>query len=720
MADLGDPTGSSTVAAPSGAPKNAQTPPGRFAQSASATKPGAATQPCLDKPTLSTHDGYMQYRRDIDGLRALAVIPVVFFHAKVPGFSGGFVGVDIFFVISGYLITKNIFQDQINSRYSILNFYDRRIRRIFPALFAMMAICSIVACFILLPSELKTYAHALIATTFSVSNVLYWRSSDYFSAPSENNPLLHTWSLSVEEQFYVVLPILIGLAFHLRKQRYLPQLIAGLAIGSLVTASWAVRDHATAAFYLLPTRAWELLIGSFLAVYKIPAPVGRTSREMLCAAGAAMIVAAVVWYTPTTRFPGVAAILPCLGAALIIRAGEEGSTLTSAAMSHPVPVFFGQISYSLYLWHWPLLVFPRIYLMRDLTLPEATALMLAGVAVATLSWRYVERPFRRPGGPGFAIFANRRLPVIPRSMGASLALFLAFGAGGAVLASGLAHRLPPEVHRLDELGSAPPEAIGCRAVTDRDALRVCAPDHAAPSRGKLVLWGDSHAGQYSRSVQRFALTEDLLYTDALHPSCAPLVGYAPVGFDGQANVKCEKDNVKTLDAIERDKTIRVVVLAGRWSRFFFPKSDPESQRLTPMGAPGALSESSASSLPAALGPVLDRLVRRGVTVVVIGQAPEFETELPRCLAKVAWRGLPPTLCRLRSNSLPGNSFESALNGALARRPGVIYLRPADVLCPNGACTEQVAGSPLTWDTDHLAPVAAALVIDHLDLTHARL
>jgi peptidoglycan/LPS O-acetylase OafA/YrhL len=659
----------------------------------------------------------MHYRRDIDGLRALAVVPVVLFHAKIPGFSGGFVGVDIFFVISGYLITRNILQDQIDNKYSILSFYDRRIRRIFPALFALMAICSLVACLVLLPSELKTYAHALVSTAFSASNILYWRSSDYFSAPSENNPLLHTWSLSVEEQFYVALPVLIGLAFHFRKQRYLPQIIAGLAIGSLVLAEWAVRDHATAAFYLLPTRAWELLAGSFLAAYKIPLPGGRASREALCAAGVAMILAAIVCYTPETRFPGIAAILPCLGAAFIIRAGEEGPTLTSTILSRPTPVFIGQISYSLYLWHWPLLVFPRVYLMRDLTLAEAVGLMLTGVVVATLSWRFIERPFRRPGAAGFILFTRHP---IPKSVAASLALLLTFSAGGAVLAGGLADRLPPEVRRLDDLGNIWAEAIGCHDKVGT-VLRTCAKDPVAPSRGKLVLWGDSHAGQYSEEVQRFARAHGLAYADSVRPSCAPLVGYAPVGFDGKTNLDCESTNAKTLEAIEHDETIRVVVLAGRWSRFFFPKDDPESQRLVPTSPsrPSRPSgEDSVSSLPAALGTVIDRLGRKGVTIVVIGQAPEFEVHLPNCLAKVRWHDLPPSLCRFRSNSLPGNSFETVLKGAWAHRQSVIYLRPADVLCPNGVCNEYIAGSPLTSDTDHLSPTAARLVIDHLDLNSA--
>jgi hypothetical protein len=510
------------------------------------------------------------------------------------------------------------------------------------------------------------------------------------------------------------------LAFHFRKQRYLPQVIAGLAIGSLALAEWTVRDHATAAFYLLPTRAWELLIGSFLAAYKIPLPGGRSSREALCAAGVAMILAAIVCYTPETRFPGVAAILPCLGAAFILRAGEDGRTLTSEILSHPAPVFIGQISYSLYLWHWPLLVFPRIYLMRDLTLPEAAALMLAGVAVATLSWRFIERPFRRPGDSGFAVFAKLRwLRAMPKSVGASLVLLLAFSAGGAVLASGLAHRLPPEVRRLDDFGAIPPEAIGCRAPTDGTVLRDCIQGPAVPSRGKLVLWGDSHAWQYSGAVQRFTQTRGLAYADSLSPGCSPLVGYAPVDFGGVTNLDCERNNAETLEAIERDETIRVVVLAGRWSRFFFSADDPESQRLTSVGMPGARPSDSASSLPAALGTVLDRLAQKGVTVVVIGQSPEFETDLPHCLAKVRWRDLSQSVCRFRGNSLPGSAFETVLNGVLARRPAVIHLRPADVLCPDGACIEHVGGTPLTWNADHLTSPAAALVIDHLDLTSTR-
>lgn len=274
----------------------------------------------------------MKYRADIDGLRALAVLPVLLAHAHLGFFSGGFVGVDIFFVISGFLITSILAKEGRDGSFSLLSFYERRARRIFPALFTMIAF-TCVATFIYFPArEFEAFGRSVIATTFFVSNMLFWKETGYFDVLAENRPLLHTWSLSVEEQFYVLFPISVWLTYrHLRGRFEL--WIPAAALGSLALSVWWVESHPTAAFYLAPTRAWELLVGSALALGMVPPLQSRRLREGAALLGIVCIAFSITMFTDTTYFPGINAILPCAGAGLIIHAGQGGGSLVGRVLS---------------------------------------------------------------------------------------------------------------------------------------------------------------------------------------------------------------------------------------------------------------------------------------------------------------------------------------------------------------------------------------------------
>src|SRR6056297_20083 len=342
----------------------------------------------------------MHYRADIDGLRALAVLPVLAFHAGLAPFSGGFVGVDVFFVISGYLIAGLILPRIRAGRFSLLEFYERRARRLLPALFVVMAVSGALAAALFLPAELREFGQSAVAATLFASNVLFSRETGYFETEAALKPLLHTWSLGVEEQFYLLFPLLLmALAARRAGRVALVPVLAALALASLALAAWAVPRAPAFAFYLLPTRLWELMLGALLAVAPLPALRRRAVREAAAAAGLAAILWAMLRYSEATPFPGPAALLPCLGAALVIHAGASGPTAVSRALSLGPVVFVGLISYALYLWHWPVLVFAEYAAVRELTTVETgAALALSGV-LAALTWRFVERPFRRPAGP---------------------------------------------------------------------------------------------------------------------------------------------------------------------------------------------------------------------------------------------------------------------------------------------------------------------------------
>ncbi|OCX66392.1 hypothetical protein BFP70_05035 [Thioclava sp. SK-1] len=434
----------------------------------------------------------MKYRPEIDGLRSLAVIPVVAFHAGVSAVPGGFVGVDVFFVISGFLITSLLAEDIAAGRYSLIGFYERRARRILPALFVMIAACLPLAWLWLTPADLKDFSQSLVAVAVFSSNLLFWHETDYFAAQAELKPLLHTWSLAVEEQFYILFPLLLAGLWRLGLRRLIG-LVAVLGVISFGVAQWGISAAPAASFYLLPGRAWELLAGALAALYLRqggPSVVVSAQGQWLSWAGVALIVVPMFTYDHATPFPGLAAVPPVLGTVLIVLfCGPK--THVGRGLAHRVPVAIGLISYSAYLWHQPLLAFYRYPLIA----PPNPWIMagLGGVSfvLAWLSWRYIERPFR-----------NRRKI-------SATAIFAMSGGGlAAVAALGLlGHRndgYDGRFHYVGEIGqlaaidnlydhfdyAAVVREGECHAVRPEDWLANGCRDTRART---IMLWGDSYA-----------------------------------------------------------------------------------------------------------------------------------------------------------------------------------------------------------------------------------
>ena len=345
----------------------------------------------------------MDYRREIDGLRALAVPPVIFFHAGFAPFSGGFVGVDVFFVISGYLITSIILTEKQAGTFTLTNFYERRARRILPALFVVVFACLPFAWLWLLQDDLKEFSGSVFSVSTFISNVFFWKNSGYFDTAAELKPLLHTWSLAVEEQYYLFFPVFLMLTWRLGKRRILAML-AALAVISLAAAQWGSVNNPATAFYLLPTRGWELLIGAFVAFYFSKSNKPDLSRSVGQAGsmiGLFLIIYAVFAFDKQTPFPSLFTLAPTIGAALIILCATP-QTVIGKLLGNQLFVGVGLISYSAYLWHQPLLAFAK-----HRSLEEPSDLLLGGLAavslvLAYLSWKYVEVPFRRRGVIGRA------------------------------------------------------------------------------------------------------------------------------------------------------------------------------------------------------------------------------------------------------------------------------------------------------------------------------
>ena len=336
----------------------------------------------------------MKYRAEIDGLRALAVLPVILFHAGFEWFSGGFVGVDIFFVISGYLITTIIISEMAEGKFSIINFYERRARRILPALFFVMAACLPFAWLWLTPSDLEDFGQSLVAVSTFSSNILFWRESGYFDTAAELKPLLHTWSLAVEEQYYILFPIFIILTWRLGL-KWVLILLSIVFLVSLGAAQWSAYNAPDAAFYLLPTRGWELLVGVFAAFYlKYNTYLKSHSiNQALSLLGFGMIVFSIIAFDKKTPFPSLYTLIPTIGTGLLILCAVP-KTVIHKLLSLKFIVGIGLISYSAYLWHQPLLAFAKHVFSEEVPELLMLCLCLMSLVAAWFSWRFIETPFR--------------------------------------------------------------------------------------------------------------------------------------------------------------------------------------------------------------------------------------------------------------------------------------------------------------------------------------
>lgn len=611
------------------------------------------------------------FRADIQGLRAIAVLSVVVYHADNALLPGGFVGVDIFFVISGYLISRILMDELERGRYSLIKFYQRRARRIFPALYVMLIAATVAALVLLAPRDLREFAHTAFATVFFVSNVDFLRMSGYFDGAAELKPLLHTWSLAVEEQFYLLYPPLLALAWtHLR--RWLLLLLIGAGALSVALSAWATSTMPEAAFYLAPFRAFELLMGAALA-HGFGGQLSRGAREAAAALGAVCIIASLVLFNRDTPFPGLAALAPCAGTALVIYAGSSGTTLVGRMLSLPFFTFFGAISYSLYLWHWPLLAFGRHAMQGELTPLQSVPLILAAIVAATLSWVFVERPFLR----------QTRWPVLKLG-GAAMA------AGAASTAflfavNGLPQRFSPEANRLfaaaddfNHLRDACHAGDDERIPYDRNCLLGAGAPVAA-------VWGDSHGAELATALAERASRHGASVMQITSSACPPALDYALPD-----RPHCIAHNAETFARLTRDARVHTVVFAANYPGY--PHED-------------------WPRLAAGVARAVEGMRAAGKEVALLYPTPTFTYDPPAALGVIAARGGDP-----RAFVLPRPKYESVNNGTigfldrLSSRVGALRLSPAEALCDDAECRAYDAAlGALYFNANHMSVTGARLV-----------
>lgn len=653
----------------------------------------------IAQPGLKSH---ATYRAEVDGLRALAILPVVLFHIDVSGFGGGYVGVDVFFVISGYLITSLIQRELDQGQFSFLRFWERRARRILPALTVVVLFSFAAGCFILIPSDLENWGRSAFTQSLFASNILFWLQSGYFDADAESKPLLHTWSLAVEEQFYFFFPFaLFVLSLFSRSLRVWT--IASALLFSFALSVWGVANHPNATFYLLPTRGWELLLGALIALAprsSSEALAAHSRNEALSWVGLVAIAAAVLTYDTETPFPGWAALLPCIGTAAIIWANGTRLTFLGRMLSTAPLVQIGLISYSLYLWHWPLIVFIDYASFDELTLLDKSAIIALSIVLAWLSWKFVENPIRR------RVLLRKRTHL---AAAAATGLLVAGGLGlSAELASGYPSRLPADARRY-AAGAVDgnPRGKECHSISVKlvEPIKPCRLGATGSNDNpELLVLGDSHASALMPVLDAMAAEYSVPAWFASYSGCPPIQG---VFSTGKQNDGCPKFNQTVLRLAEEHK-IQHLVLIANWSLYTEGEESGEMEWLIS----DAQSNSQSPQDPRVVfekrfTETLDALLQHGFTVWIVKQVPLQRFLPPVRLTQVSlYGGDPNSVGRPLSEHVARQSF---VNSVLEKieHARVHLLDPAALLCAeDGMCKTARNGHSLYKDEHHLSRFGA--------------
>ncbi|MDR1164390.1 MAG: acyltransferase [Deltaproteobacteria bacterium] len=639
----------------------------------------------------------MKYRPDIDGLRAVAVLAVLLDHAGAPGFSGGYIGVDVFFVISGYLITRLLADELQSGRFSLAGFYERRCRRILPPLFLVLLAASVVSWCALMPFDSRSFGRSLTATSTFWVNIHFFRQTGYFDAQTYTKPLLHCWSLSVEEQFYILFPLLLWLLSKLGR-KFLRPALALVAVASLAASIAQVGTRPEMAFYWTHTRAWELLLGALTAL-SAPAFLARFRSAGLALASAGLMLAPVFIYGPQTPFPGLAALPVCLGAALLLLIHRDGpeASLVGRALALAPSRWIGKISYSLYLWHWPLLVMPRYIQDEPLSPASRLAAVAAAFALAWLSWRYIEKPTR-----------ERRFFPTRRSLFAAALIGIAlFTLAGRVIrhTNGLPALLNPKIElwaqeaaRNQQVDEKP--LVVFESDQDGEKVEILAWPLGPEGEARFVVWGDSHVGMWRTGLQRSAMEAGTPGLETIPTPC-PVLHH----FRGKLRgVNCEGVRRGILEMV-KFKGIKKVLVATRYSVMF--PSPPLTETSPAFAAPeNADPRVAADAFVTGLADLVASFNQAGAEVWFIENVPEYPFHVTNRVSREALRGHSPA-----DSGYPVRYYQN--RNAEPRRllrsfqgPGFKLLSVEESLCPDGWCLPGDDQYNYYTDDNHLSGFGA--------------
>ncbi len=610
------------------------------------------------------------YRYDIEGLRAIAILAVLIFHINPRLLDGGYVGVDIFFVISGYLITGHLLRDLANNDFSFKEFYLKRIRRLYPALFTMLLVTSAAVYKIFLPGDIQQFGLSLIGSIFYVSNIFFYTKSDYFNSELENSSLLHTWSLSVEEQFYLLFPILLFFCFA-KCRKYLLPILVCLALFSFAASEILLRSDRAAAFFLSPLRFWQFMAGALIVLIKQPLTVKRPLLEGLVLFGLLLLGLAVLFFDSTTPFPGIYALLPTLGTTFIIYAGQRQGLFLSGFLSIAPARFFGKISYSLYLWHWPLIAIYRYRFSAEFSWTAQIMLFILSVVLGYLSFRFIERPARH-------IQLNRALAykAVAVSLIGTLIGFTFYKYTSSVNAvadvNAIAQYIDYSQKSENRIGTCFLTS-GNRSSKDfnrNQCLRL------STTRTNMLLMGDSHAAQYYDAMQR--LNPGINILQATSSGCKPVL-------NAKGEERCTGVMEEMLEDFIPSHDLDIIVIAARWEEKDIPSMLETVKYISPYTK----------------------------KVIILGPIIEYAVPLPRLLVfsikenddgyivrrSAKYKDIRKTDILMRENI----DFQTAF-----------YYSTLDAICPKSECKTLAAPHvPMQFDYGHLTYEGAAFMVNDM-------
>jgi len=626
-----------------------------------------------------------RYLPHVDGLRALAVALVVIYHAWPTAIPGGFIGVDVFFVISGFIITRQIAHEMEEGTFSYAAFLGRRVRRLVPAALVCSALATIAAFAILLPNALQGFGESLVAVWTMTANFYFYWKSGYFDAPSAEVPLLHTWSLAVEDQFYLTWPFLLLLLTHRVRSRQLRvAAVLGLAALSLLHSQLSLSNNPEIAFYLAPSRAFELLAGCSLAM-----AVGGSAAapgRWLDALGLALVLGSAFLIHATDPFPGLAAVPTVIGSLFCIWAGLSGPTLVSRLLSLRPVVLTGRMSYSIYLYHWPMLAFATYWLGRAPTAIEALVLVALSLVLAALSYVFIEQRLTRRLG------LHDWMPPRLIQGAAIVATVLSLLGGATVAARGWPELMDKAAYEVAHAAiTANPVRPMCDGVEMAFSnAKVCAFGKKGRLPLDMVVLGDSNADHFVPMVAKLAAEAGLSGRQVTQSSCAAVIG--AVGVDDRRRV-CADYQKAVLKFLDASPDLKLVVLASVWQNF----TTVRTNGLSSLG-PGKLI-GFADIARSTIG----LLRERGIKVLVIGQVPHFDPFSMRCLTKAARNGTEASDCTEERGEIDSELAvsERAFKDIAARDPGVTYLDMDDILCTSTLCSPFKDGVLIYRDGHHL-------------------
>lgn len=652
------------------------------------------------------------YRREIDGLRALAVLAVILFHAGITVFSGGFAGVDVFFVISGYLITSIILTEKETGTFSLSNFYERRIRRILPALFVVIFTSIPFAWLWLSPYDMKEFARSIRYVSLFFSNILFYRESDYFDTEADLKPLLHTWSLSVEEQYYVIFPLLLLIIWKISKS-LIPYSLVLIATISLFYAEHMVIDNQNAAFFLLPSRTWELMIGAFLAYITINKKIEIKGNQPLSLVGLLLLLCSIFLLSDKTPFPGLYALIPTISAALIILFATK-ETIVGRMLGSKLPVGIGLISYSAYLWHQ---VIFALFRHQSLSKPNGftmSLLIAITLSLAYLSWRFIEQPFRQKE------FVSKKAIYLIAITGS--AFLIVFGFIGQ-RTEGFEQRYPQKIlEPINKAVSFKSNILGCwkklKANPDINHTCILGSDSEITS---FALIGDSHAASLATSLNESASRNNLSGRNFTYSACQSVLNKPNQQFANSLST-CEQFREDLFKNLNFNAVPKTLILSQRWTLMIqgeafnnqeggIEKKDAAFEK--------AYKKSSKVSRMRDYAETIKTLLANGKKIVLIYPIPEMGWNVPKRMLRLY--SISGKITK-EDASVSHEVFKERNKNAylaldnIGAHKNLIRIYPEDILCDTyiaKRCAAHLNGKPLYRDDDHLSKLGADLVISEV-------